>query len=124
MCPFTKGFSTPKKININNEVNTRFVYAMRIIGRGFSAGKRLCATMNIPSFMSKNTFIIQERSILLSSTHVAKESMKVAGSAVHCISKSVSRKISECGVWYLATSRLLLSKRCTKCHFSRHWQSS
>lgn len=33
----------------NNEVNTRFVYALRISGKGFKLRKKICATKNQPN---------------------------------------------------------------------------
>ncbi|GBM59358.1 hypothetical protein AVEN_17397-1 [Araneus ventricosus] len=59
-CPFSKGFSSSKKQQRNSEINTRFVFALRIIGKGFTAAKKLCTTLNLTAFLSKVSFRIQE----------------------------------------------------------------
>lgn len=46
-CNFIKAFSTCKKTVNAPEVNTRFVYGMCQIGKGFSAAFKLCATFNL-----------------------------------------------------------------------------
>ncbi|GBM47574.1 hypothetical protein AVEN_90281-1 [Araneus ventricosus] len=35
-CPFSKGLASTKKQQRNSEINTRFVFALRIIGKGFT----------------------------------------------------------------------------------------
>ncbi|GBM72352.1 hypothetical protein AVEN_178031-1 [Araneus ventricosus] len=71
-CPFSKGFASSKKQQRNSEINTRFVFALRIIGEGFTAAKKLCATLNLPAFLSKVSFRIQELKLLHASESVAE----------------------------------------------------
>ncbi|GFX54904.1 uncharacterized protein TNCV_3318211 [Trichonephila clavipes] len=47
-----------------NELNSRFVYGSRLIGRGVSAGRKLCAVLNLPPFLSKLAFRQQEKKLL------------------------------------------------------------
>ncbi|GFY30967.1 CCHC-type domain-containing protein [Trichonephila clavipes] len=54
-CDFYSGFSSSKKTLNCPEVNTRFVYGMRQIGKGFSAGFKLCGTLNLPR-LSKTAY--------------------------------------------------------------------
>ncbi|GFX85564.1 uncharacterized protein TNCV_3717351 [Trichonephila clavipes] len=60
-CGFMLAFCTSKKLNKMNELNTRFVYELRLIGRGVSAGRKLCAVLNLPPFLSKLAFRQQEK---------------------------------------------------------------
>ncbi|GFX69977.1 uncharacterized protein TNCV_2983171 [Trichonephila clavipes] len=53
------GFSSSKKTLNCPEVNTRFVYGMRQIGKGFSAGFKLCGTLNLPR-LSKTAYTNHE----------------------------------------------------------------
>ncbi|GFV76579.1 uncharacterized protein TNCV_4727991 [Trichonephila clavipes] len=66
-CSFISAFCTSKKIDKMNELNTRFVHGLRFFGRGVSAGRKLCAVLNQPPFLSKLAFRQQEKnsSVLL-----------------------------------------------------------
>ncbi|GFT99419.1 uncharacterized protein TNCV_3238791 [Trichonephila clavipes] len=66
-CSFISAFCTSKKLDKMNELNTRFVYRLRLIRRGVSAGRKLCAVLNLPPFLSKLAFRKQEKnsSVLL-----------------------------------------------------------
>lgn len=77
-CSFTKGFASSKKPNTCNEINTRMVYALRVIGKGFSAGTKLCAFLNLPAFLSKRAFRMQGIKILRAATTVAENCMRKA----------------------------------------------
>ncbi|GBO24214.1 hypothetical protein AVEN_211998-1 [Araneus ventricosus] len=66
----------------NSEINTRFVFALRIIGKGFTAAKKLYATLNLPAFLSKDSFRIQELKLLHASVSVAENSMKHAAGEI------------------------------------------
>ncbi|GBM70964.1 hypothetical protein AVEN_112012-1 [Araneus ventricosus] len=77
-CPFSKGFASSKKQQRNSEINVIFVFALKIIGKGFTVAKKLCATLNLPAFLSKVSFRIQELKLLLASASVAENSMKHA----------------------------------------------
>lgn len=76
-CSFQKGFASSKKqINLP-EVNTRLVYGMRQIGRGFSAAYKLCSTLNLPR-LSKTAYTSHEQKLLTVVSEVAEDSMKEA----------------------------------------------
>ena len=47
-CGWVFTFYSSKKINKSFEVNKRFVYAMRSIGKGHASMKRFCTYMNMP----------------------------------------------------------------------------
>ncbi|GFW68851.1 hypothetical protein TNCV_3640641 [Trichonephila clavipes] len=58
-----RGFSSSKKTLNCPEVNTRFVYGMRQIGKGFSAGFKLCGTLNLPR-LSKTAYTNHENKLM------------------------------------------------------------
>ncbi|GBN27205.1 hypothetical protein AVEN_89836-1 [Araneus ventricosus] len=101
-CPFSKGFSSSKKQQRNSEINTRFVFALRIIGKGFTAAKKLCAKLNLPAFLSKVSFRIQELKLLHASVLVAENSMKHAAGEIRNADDpvpSVKCGVSVDGTW-------------------------
>ncbi|GFT33142.1 uncharacterized protein TNCV_1264981 [Trichonephila clavipes] len=61
-----------------NELNTRFVYGLRLIGRGVSAGRKLCAVLNLPPFLSKLAFRQQEKKLLSAAISIGE---KIKGSS-------------------------------------------
>lgn len=91
-CDFIKGFASSNKIVNESEINARFVYGMRQIGKGFSAAYKLCTTLNLPC-ISKSAYKKQEEKLLKVVSEVAEESMKNAAAEV--ITKTNS---NECGV--------------------------
>lgn len=95
-CSFTKGFASSKKQNTCNEINTRMVYALRVIGKGFSAGKKLCAVLNLPAFLSKRSFRMQELKLLRAAATVAEICMKKAASMITKNEKPGA--VTKCGV--------------------------
>ncbi|GFX07149.1 uncharacterized protein TNCV_2423541 [Trichonephila clavipes] len=56
-----------------NELNTRFVYGLRLIGRGVSAGRKLCAVLNLPPFLSKLAFRQQEKKLLSAAISIGEK---------------------------------------------------
>ncbi|GFW55179.1 uncharacterized protein TNCV_115651 [Trichonephila clavipes] len=60
-CDIYSGFSSSKKTLNCPEVNTRFV--MRQIGKGFSAGFKLCGTLNLPR-LSKTAYTNHENKLM------------------------------------------------------------
>ncbi|GFU31372.1 CCHC-type domain-containing protein [Trichonephila clavipes] len=58
-CSFFKGFPTTEKMKGSCLINSSIVLGLRIIGKGFSAGKKLCAFLGLP-FLSKLAFRNQE----------------------------------------------------------------
>ncbi|GBM58555.1 hypothetical protein AVEN_255335-1 [Araneus ventricosus] len=101
-CPFSKGFASLKKQQRNSEINTRFVFALRIIGKGFTAAKKLCATLHLPAFLSKVSFRIQELKLPHASVSVVENSMKHAAGEIRNADDpvpSVKCDVSVDGTW-------------------------
>ncbi|GFX19537.1 hypothetical protein TNCV_2074461 [Trichonephila clavipes] len=73
------GFSSSKKTLNCPEVNTRFVYGMRQIGKGFSAGFKLCGTLNLPR-LSKTAYTNHENKLMSVISEVSELSMQKAAS--------------------------------------------
>ncbi|GFW85170.1 hypothetical protein TNCV_3249101 [Trichonephila clavipes] len=78
-CDFYSGFSSSKKTLNCPEVNTRFVYGMRQIGKGFSAGFKLCGTLNLPR-LSKTAYTNHENKLMSVISEVSELSMQKAAS--------------------------------------------
>ncbi|GFS61919.1 uncharacterized protein TNCV_2592261 [Trichonephila clavipes] len=72
---FYSGFSSSKKTLNCPEVNTRFVYGMRQIGKGFSAGFKLCGTLNLPR-LSKTAYTNHENKLMSVISEVSELSMQ------------------------------------------------
>ncbi|GFV01637.1 uncharacterized protein TNCV_2962301 [Trichonephila clavipes] len=68
---FFKGFTT-EKMKGSCLINSSIVLGLRIIGKGFSAGKKLCSFLGLP-FLSKLAFRNQERKLLKAPERVAQE---------------------------------------------------
>ncbi|GFV55220.1 CCHC-type domain-containing protein [Trichonephila clavipes] len=78
-CDFYSGFSSSKKTLNCPEVNTRFVYGLRQIGKGFSAGFKLCGTLNLPR-LRKTTYTNHENKLMSVISEVSELSMEKAAS--------------------------------------------
>ncbi|GFV38382.1 uncharacterized protein TNCV_4958251 [Trichonephila clavipes] len=65
-----------------NELNTRFVYGLRLIGRGVSAGRKLCAVLNLPPFLSKLAFRQQEKKLLSAAISIGEKIMNDAAKGI------------------------------------------
>ncbi|GFU40923.1 hypothetical protein TNCV_2466971 [Trichonephila clavipes] len=72
-------FSSSKKTLNYPEVNTRFVYGMRQIRKGFSAGFKLCGTLNLPR-LSKTAYTNHENKPMSVISEVSELSMQKAAS--------------------------------------------
>ncbi|GFV95998.1 uncharacterized protein TNCV_2096661 [Trichonephila clavipes] len=97
-CSFILAFCTSKKLDKMNELNTRFVYGLRLIGRGVSAGRKLCAVLNLPPFLSKLAFRQQEKKTLLSAAFsIGEKIMNDAAKGIRQLKKSI-HGIVNCGV--------------------------
>ncbi|GFS48641.1 uncharacterized protein TNIN_456901 [Trichonephila inaurata madagascariensis] len=77
-CSFISAFCTSKKLDKMNELNPRFVYGLRLIGRGVSAGRKLCVVLNLPPFLSKLAFRQQEKKLLSAATSIGEKIMNDA----------------------------------------------
>ncbi|GFX90476.1 uncharacterized protein TNCV_2073541 [Trichonephila clavipes] len=79
---------------------------LRIIGKGFSAGKKLCAFLGLP-FLSKLAFRNQERKLLKATERVAQENINAALSEIKGSNSFTKCGISIDGTWQRrATSSL------------------
>ncbi|GFT23979.1 uncharacterized protein TNCV_2062651 [Trichonephila clavipes] len=95
-CDFYSGFSSSKKTLNCPEVNTRFVYGMRQIGKGFSAGFKLCGTLNLPR-PSKTAYTNHENKLMSVISEVSELSMQKAASKL-LVLHPTKNKIVECGI--------------------------
>lgn len=96
-CNFIVPFATTEKLNKQSSINLQFVCGMRVIGRGHSSAKKLCATLNMPC-MTKRTYRLCERKLLVASTSMAKDSMNEAALEVKNIKNCSNMPVMECGV--------------------------
>ncbi|GFU49235.1 uncharacterized protein TNCV_2675261 [Trichonephila clavipes] len=78
-CDFYSGFSSSKKTLNCPEVNTRFVYGMRQIGKRFPAGFKLCGTLNLPR-LSKTAYTNHENKLMSMISEVSELSVQKAAS--------------------------------------------
>ncbi|GFW05138.1 uncharacterized protein TNCV_2904281 [Trichonephila clavipes] len=94
-CPRCFSRSSKKTLNCP-EVNTRFVYGMRQIGKGFSAGFKLCGTLNLPR-LSKTAYTNHENKLMSVISEVSELSMQKAASEL-LVLHPTKNKIVECGI--------------------------
>ncbi|GFV41657.1 uncharacterized protein TNCV_3628081 [Trichonephila clavipes] len=73
-------------------INSSIVLGLRLIGKGFSAGKMLCAFLGLP-FLSKLAFRNQERKLLKATERVAQENINAALSEI-----KGSNSFTKCGI--------------------------
>ncbi|GFX36988.1 uncharacterized protein TNCV_1174901 [Trichonephila clavipes] len=90
------GFSSSKKTLNCPEVNTRFVYGMRQIGKAFSTGFKLCGTLNFPR-LSKTVYTNHENKLMSVILEVSELSMQKAASKL-LVLHPTKNKIVECGI--------------------------
>ncbi|GFS88401.1 uncharacterized protein TNCV_1751361 [Trichonephila clavipes] len=81
-----------------NELNTRFVYGLRLIGRGVSAGRKLCAVLNLPPFLSKLAFCQQEKKLISAAISIGEKIMNDAAKGIRQLKKIYSWYCVNCGV--------------------------
>ncbi|GFY00189.1 uncharacterized protein TNCV_2835461 [Trichonephila clavipes] len=95
-CDFYSRFSSSKTTLNCPEVNTRFVYGMRQIGKGFSAGFKLCGTLNLPR-LSKTAYTNHENKLMSVISEVSELSMQKAASEL-LVLHPTKNKIVQCGI--------------------------
>lgn len=77
VCDFKTEFSNSKKLKSDHhEVNVRYMYGLRCIGKGYAGGEMLCAILDLPPPASK--FSRLTTTVLDAVENVAEESMKKA----------------------------------------------
>ncbi|GFY12893.1 uncharacterized protein TNCV_3074531 [Trichonephila clavipes] len=92
------GFTSTPKENKKFSLNTLLVFGLRLIGRGFTAGKKLLCTLNLPC-ISKNTIIAHELKLLEAVQLCSEENMKAAFKEVQNFKKSTTCGVSVDGTW-------------------------
>ncbi|GFT69562.1 CCHC-type domain-containing protein [Trichonephila clavipes] len=97
-CSFFKGFPTTEKMKGSCLINSSIVLGLRIIEKGFSAGKKLCAFLGLP-FLSKLAFRNQERKLLKATERVAQENINAALSEIKGSNSFTNCGISIDGTW-------------------------
>ncbi|GFT17760.1 CCHC-type domain-containing protein [Trichonephila clavipes] len=97
-CSFFKGFPTTEKMKGSCLINSSIFGGLRIIGKGFSAGKKLCAFLGLP-FLSKLAFRNQERKLLKATERVAQENINAALSEIKGSNSFTKCGISIDGTW-------------------------
>ncbi|GFW49147.1 uncharacterized protein TNCV_3924541 [Trichonephila clavipes] len=96
-CDFLKGFTSSEKINNKFKLNTLIAFALRITGKGYTAGNKLFGMLDLP-FLSKTAFRNQELKIQQAASIVSIESKKNAATEVKKLKNSPLESISCCGV--------------------------
>ncbi|GFT49452.1 uncharacterized protein TNCV_3366531 [Trichonephila clavipes] len=94
-CSFFKGFPTTEKLKGSCLINSLIVLGIRIIGKGFSAGKKLCAFLILP-FLSKLAFCCK---LLKAIERVAQENINAALSEIKGSNSFTKCGISIDGTW-------------------------
>ncbi|GFU49514.1 uncharacterized protein TNCV_1590601 [Trichonephila clavipes] len=97
-CGFMTGFTSTPKENKKFSLNTLLVFGLRLIGRGFTAGKNLLYTLNLPC-ISKNTFRAHELKLLEAVQLCSEENMKAPSKDVQNFKKSTTCGVSVDGTW-------------------------
>ncbi|GFU67943.1 uncharacterized protein TNCV_1364871 [Trichonephila clavipes] len=86
-CDFLKGFTSSEKINNKLKLNSLIAFALRVIGKGYTAGNKLFGILDLP-FLSKTAFRNQELKIQHAISIVSIESMKNAATERICSKKA------------------------------------
>lgn len=101
----------------SHEINLRFVYGMRCLGKGYAGGRTLCAILNTPAPPSKFHKIMQPT--VQSLEAVAENSMKEAGEEAALENNSREIAVAVDGSWQKeVTPRSMVLCKC------RQWESS
>ncbi|GFV00261.1 uncharacterized protein TNCV_2963271 [Trichonephila clavipes] len=70
-CMFVYAFQSTRKTNKITHINLQFVWGMRIIGKGHSSSKKLCASLKISSLSKLHTGLVKK--IILNVASVASK---------------------------------------------------
>ncbi|GFX64979.1 uncharacterized protein TNCV_451171 [Trichonephila clavipes] len=95
-CDFFFAFASSKKVVNAPVINTKLVYGMRQIGKGFAEAFKLCSTLNLPR-LSKTAYQNQDAKLLKVVQEVAEESIKAATEIVEK-KQNLSSDIVKCGI--------------------------
>ncbi|GFV16447.1 uncharacterized protein TNCV_1525931 [Trichonephila clavipes] len=117
-CDFLKGFTSSEKINNKFKLNTLIAFALRVIGKGYTAGNKLFGMLDLP-FLSKTAFRNQELKIQQAASIVSIESMKNASTEVKKFKKitlRINKLLWRVIGWDLAEAWLLVSQWLRQLH--------
>ncbi|GFW09135.1 uncharacterized protein TNCV_315461 [Trichonephila clavipes] len=96
-CDFFFAFASSKKVVNAPVINTRIVYGMRQIGKGFAEAFKLYSTLNLPR-LTKTAYKNQEAKLLKAIQEVAEESMIKAATEIVEKKHNLSSDIVKCGI--------------------------
>ncbi|GFU23114.1 uncharacterized protein TNCV_3515581 [Trichonephila clavipes] len=116
-CDYFKAFTSSEKINNKFKLNT-LAFALRVIGKGYTAGNKLFGMLDLP-FLSKTAFRNQELKIQQAASIVSIESMKNAATEVKKIKKftlRIKKLLWRVNGWDLAEAWLLVSQWLRQLH--------
>ncbi|GFY62546.1 hypothetical protein TNIN_81221 [Trichonephila inaurata madagascariensis] len=85
-------------MNVSCLLNSSIVLGLRIIRKGFSAGKKLCAFLGL-TLMSKLAFRNQERKLLKVTERVAQKNINAASGEIKGSNNFTKCGISIDGTW-------------------------
>ncbi|GFT07180.1 uncharacterized protein NPIL_178961 [Nephila pilipes] len=94
-CDYSFSFCSSDKINKLHNINLAFVFGMRVIGKGYSAAKKLCSAINI-NVPSKTAFGFLEKKLEVAASYVACNTMNEA--ALEIRGNENDSELSQCGV--------------------------
>lgn len=97
-CGYIKGFTSTTKENNKNTLNSLLVFGLRLIGKGYTAGKKLLFTLNLP-FTSKTTFRRHETKLLEAVQFASDQNMEQASREIKDKNKSIACGVSVDGTW-------------------------
>ena len=103
VCDYEKEFNTSRTYSSKQayDVNSRMIYAMRSIGRSYSAIEKFAELMNLPKPMTSNSYDKSVQTLLKATTEVAEETMQDAADEIKGDSDNdvVGVEISGDGSW-------------------------
>lgn len=85
--------------NKTAEINRRFIYAMRTIGKGHAAKEKFCGIMNFQPRVSKKSYNAAIKKLALCSNAVAQKSMQSAAREEIELHESPNICVSGDGTW-------------------------
>ncbi|GFV76303.1 uncharacterized protein TNCV_4524661 [Trichonephila clavipes] len=103
-CGFMTGFTSTPKENKKFSLNILLIFGLILIGRVFTAGKKLLCSLNLPC-ISKNTFRAYELKLLEAVQLCSAENMKATSKEVQHFKKVqlvVFRKMAHSSRWHMA----------------------
>ena len=97
-CGWEEEFFTSGKGSKAFDVNRRFVYAMRSLGKGHSGAKKFCALMNMPKPLGKKAYRETSKTIGQHIKSIAKKSMTDAAAEIRRAKNANEDAVVNCPV--------------------------